>query len=507
MVYTIIDRLNFLIEYIGRPQFDNQGIAVIMVHDVKKHFYKKFLYEPFPVESSLLSVLPDHLNAEIVAATITTKQEAMDYLTWTYFFRRLLVNPSYYELESLENTQLNKYLSQLVERCLAQLESSFCLTTGESGELTATTAGRIASFYYISHETIKMFEETLNDDVDIESLVNIVSMAKEFGEFPVRHNEDKLNAELSNDVPFKVNSYAFESPHTKVNLLMQAHYSQIQLPIVDYITDTKSVLDQCLRIMQAMLDCCADRGYLKACLHICNLIQMSCQGRWLSDSDLLTLPHIDTEHLSRFYNSRLRIDCLPKLIEASDRSDQKSLLEDLVGDLMDKNQIKDIYHVISILPLIEVTLSIFGEAIPFFKQNKDKDANNKLKIDTKNESTAYELYEDEEYVLNVDLRRLNRVNSKKREKEKAHAPKFPKPKEENWILILGTQAEASQELLCLKRVSYIKSQLSVHLLFRTSKIKENNNTEEQYMSLFLMSDAYLGLDQQFDLKLKLIKKA
>ena len=38
----------------GRPQFDKQGVAVIMVHDPKKSFYKKFLYEPFPVESSLL---------------------------------------------------------------------------------------------------------------------------------------------------------------------------------------------------------------------------------------------------------------------------------------------------------------------------------------------------------------------------------------------------------------------------------------------------------------------
>ena len=35
----------------GRPQFDDRGVAVILVHDIKKHFYKKFLYEPFPVES------------------------------------------------------------------------------------------------------------------------------------------------------------------------------------------------------------------------------------------------------------------------------------------------------------------------------------------------------------------------------------------------------------------------------------------------------------------------
>jgi len=33
----------------GRPQYDDSGIAVVFVHDVKKNFYKKFLYEPFPV--------------------------------------------------------------------------------------------------------------------------------------------------------------------------------------------------------------------------------------------------------------------------------------------------------------------------------------------------------------------------------------------------------------------------------------------------------------------------
>lgn len=48
-------------------QYDNEGVAVVLVHDQKKNFYKKFLYEPFPVESSLLGVLPDHLNAEVVA--------------------------------------------------------------------------------------------------------------------------------------------------------------------------------------------------------------------------------------------------------------------------------------------------------------------------------------------------------------------------------------------------------------------------------------------------------
>ncbi len=37
--------------------------------------------------------LHDHLNAEIAGGTIGNRQDAVDYLSWTYFFRRLLKNP------------------------------------------------------------------------------------------------------------------------------------------------------------------------------------------------------------------------------------------------------------------------------------------------------------------------------------------------------------------------------------------------------------------------------
>jgi replicative superfamily II helicase len=73
----------------GRPQFDKEGVAVIMVHDVKKDFYKKFLHEPFPVESSLYTSLHDHLSAEITGNSIKSKQDAVDFLSWTYLYRRV----------------------------------------------------------------------------------------------------------------------------------------------------------------------------------------------------------------------------------------------------------------------------------------------------------------------------------------------------------------------------------------------------------------------------------
>ena len=57
------------------PPGCEQAVAVILVHEPKKTFYKKFLYEPFPVESCLHEQLHDHINAEVVAGTIRSKQE------------------------------------------------------------------------------------------------------------------------------------------------------------------------------------------------------------------------------------------------------------------------------------------------------------------------------------------------------------------------------------------------------------------------------------------------
>jgi activating signal cointegrator complex subunit 3 len=77
----------------GRPQYDNSAVAVVFVQDIKKRFYKRFLYEPFPVESNLLSVLPNHVNAEICSGEITNRQGIMNYLAGTYLYRRLFANP------------------------------------------------------------------------------------------------------------------------------------------------------------------------------------------------------------------------------------------------------------------------------------------------------------------------------------------------------------------------------------------------------------------------------
>ncbi|XP_006824124.2 activating signal cointegrator 1 complex subunit 3-like [Saccoglossus kowalevskii] len=325
----------------GRPQFDDQGTAVILVHDIKKHFYKKFLYEPFPVESNLLEVLADHLNAEIVAGTITSKQDAMDYITWTYFFRRLVQNPSYYELEDVEHDSINKFLSNLVEKALVDLESSYCVEIDEDNRgILPQTLGRIASYYYLYHKSVRLFKEKLTSDCSIPELISVLTDAHEYDELPVRHNEDATNGELAEKVPLEVNPYSYDSPHTKAHLLFQTHFSRLQLPSTDYATDTKSVLDQSIRILQAMIDTAADEGWLVTCLRIMHLVQMVIQGRWFHDSTLMSLPHVEVHHLHCFRPVKVAhgyqgpIECLPELVTACNgkRSVLQRMLEREMSD-------------------------------------------------------------------------------------------------------------------------------------------------------------------------------
>ncbi len=64
----------------------------------------------------------DHFNAEVVAGTIASTQDAMDYLTWTFFYRRLLQNPTYYDLDGTGPEEVSAFLSRMVEGTLAALQ-------------------------------------------------------------------------------------------------------------------------------------------------------------------------------------------------------------------------------------------------------------------------------------------------------------------------------------------------------------------------------------------------
>jgi hypothetical protein len=63
-------------------------------------------------------------HTQVVTRTLESKQDAVDYLTWTLFYRRLTHNPNYYNLTGTSHRHLSDHLSDLVEATLGDLEAS-----------------------------------------------------------------------------------------------------------------------------------------------------------------------------------------------------------------------------------------------------------------------------------------------------------------------------------------------------------------------------------------------
>jgi activating signal cointegrator complex subunit 3 len=179
----------------------------------------------------------------------------------------------------------------LVDKVVRRLKDYQCLVVHEDGTFEPTFLGLQCSFYYIKHETVLHFSKTLKDNLLIEELLKVLSYAKEFEEVPMRHNEDNMNEALSKICPLKADSRKMDSANEKTFLLFQAHLFRLPVPIRDFVTDTKLVIDQSIRMLHAMIDLTAEKKQLNNTLNIILLMQMIIQGVWFTESSFVNSIH------------------------------------------------------------------------------------------------------------------------------------------------------------------------------------------------------------------------
>ena len=154
--------------------------------------------------------LHDHFNAEVVTKTIENKQDAVDYLTWTFLYRRMTQNPNYYNLQGTTHRHLSDNMSELVETTLEDLKQMKCIAIEDEVDVSPLNLGMIAAYYYIQvsfdpaqqklkyfqHTTIELFSMSLTEKTKIRGLIEIVSNAAEFESLPMRHHEDDILRQL-----------------------------------------------------------------------------------------------------------------------------------------------------------------------------------------------------------------------------------------------------------------------------------------------------------------------
>ncbi|KAH7919595.1 Sec63-domain-containing protein [Leucogyrophana mollusca] len=427
-----------------RPLEDQRSRCVLMCQQTRKDFYKKFLAEGLPIESHLPThLLHDYFLAEIAVETIENKQDAMDILTWTYFYRRMTQNPNYYNLHNVSHQHLSDHLSELVENTLQDLVNSKCIAIEDEMDVSALNLGMIAAYYNISYVTVEVYTLSLKERTKLKGLLEVVSSSAEFEAIPIRRHEDIVLRRIYDRVPVKLDRADFEAPHFKTFLLLQAHFSRIQLP-PDLAADQVLVLEKVLNLLSACVDVMSSNAWLNA-VNAMDLSQMCVQAMWDTDSPLKQIPHFEPEVIKRFKDAG--IESVYDIMEMEDDK-RTELLQ------MDSRQMRDVATFVNSYPTLDVSFDL-----------------------VKGEYTA-----GAPIIMQVALSRD--ADEDDPDDQTVVAPFYPSKKMANWWLVVGEPG--TRQLLVVKRVTVNKS-LSVKLEFSLPK---GTHT----LKLYVICDSYVGAD-------------
>lgn len=76
----------------GRPRYDTFGEGIIITDQSNVQYYLSVLNQQLPIESQFVSKLVDNLNAEVVAGNIKCRNDAVNWLAYTYLYVRMLAS-------------------------------------------------------------------------------------------------------------------------------------------------------------------------------------------------------------------------------------------------------------------------------------------------------------------------------------------------------------------------------------------------------------------------------
>lgn len=278
----------------GRPQYDTQGEGIILTTHSELQYYLSLMNQQLPIESQLIgTALVDHLNAEIVLGTISTVDEAIDWLGETYLYVRMLRDQTgaYGVTSEMRTTdpELRNYRRGLVHAAAAILDKANLVRYDRrTGLLKGTEVARIASHYYITHHSMATYNAQLKSTISDIDLVRIFSCSHEFRLIPVRLEERVELTALAQRVPVPIRE-GTDEPVAKINILLQAYISQLTLEGFALAADMVYVTQSAGRILRALFELCLRRGWARAARVALDLCRQVERRQWKAMSPLRQL--------------------------------------------------------------------------------------------------------------------------------------------------------------------------------------------------------------------------
>jgi pre-mRNA-splicing helicase BRR2 len=445
---------------------ESPGKCVILCHSSRKERLKTFLHDLIPLESQLDHNLHDFLNAEVVSRTITSKTDAVDFLTWTFYYRRLAQNPNYYNLSGGGHQQLSDHLSDLIETVLADLEESKCLGVEDDMDLIPLNLGMIAAFYSISYITVELFSSSITNKSKTRAITEILSAAQEvshnlrLGEIQVLQ---ALAKELRMDFAAGWEHLSTEVKMKKALLLLQAHFNRTAVT-VELRVDQLKILKQGIVLAQALVDVISSQGWLKPALAAMEVSQCIVQGVKPSDPTLLQIPHFTVDLVSKLKQLHPPVETVFDLLDMDDIRREQALA-------FSSAQLSEIAMFCNAYPSMQITYNTSFE--------RDVASGSSISVtvscnrDTTDESTvAFD--------------------------PTVVSGQYPFMKKEAWWVIVGD--DSSNVLYAIKRfVANVEFKASLE--FNAPEIPGDYT-----LRLYVICDSYVGCDQEYELPLVVTAK-
>lgn len=462
-----ISELLQMIGHANRIGQDEVGKALILTNTSKRDYYRKFLNEALPIESHLNLSLRDAFVTEISEQVIESKSGCIDWLTYTFFYRRLSANPSFYGLVNTTPQGVSEYLSELIENTLDDLVEANMVEVEENDEgdvIDPLNGAIIASYHNISFVSLQTFTLSLTEKTRLKSLLEIVTSAEEFESLPIRSHEDVLLRRIYSHCPVKISEESYSSPRFKAFILLQAHLSRMSLP-PDLAADQAVVLQKLPSLLAGCVDVLSGEGHLNA-TYAMDLSQMVVQAIWNKDSPLKQIPYFSSDIIARCKDEG--ISTVYDFLMIEDDSVRERILDMEETD----TRMAAIANFVNKYPNIELSYELSDEAIV-----ADEASIITVKIDR-------EVDEDEDEENNggpvVDLA--------------VESQHYPYAKRESWWVVFGEAG--SNKLYGIKRVTLSKASQEVRLEFTIPEAGKHK------VSVWCMCDSYFDVDRELEFEVE-----
>jgi pre-mRNA-splicing helicase BRR2 len=221
-----------------------------------------------------------------------------------------------------------------------------------------------------------------------------------------------------------------------------------------------------------MVDVIASEGWLKPALSCMELSQMVAQAIWIdTDSVLMQVPHISKETVARLSNLGKNENDDPSWSPVESVFDLISMEDSVRRRVLGLSnvQLSDVAKFCNRYPNIDMSYAIQGGG----------------------ETESSPVVKGEPVTLGISLEREDATGGMDEGARlgTVYSSHFPKQRTEGWWVVIGDVAK--NVLLGIKRVSFSK-QSSIQVTFDAPSAPGQHE-----LSIYLMSDSYIGCDQEY----------